>query len=40
MVSIASLSATIPMLLAGMAGVFLVIGILVLAVAVLNRLFK
>ena len=38
--NIASLSATVPMLLVGMAGVFLVIGLLVLAVTVLNRLFK
>ena len=37
---IASLSATVPMLLVGMAGVFLVIGLLVLAVTVLNKLFK
>lgn len=34
------LSATVPMLLVGMAGVFLVIGLLVLAVTVLNKLFK
>ena len=38
--NIASLSATVPMLLVGMAGVFLVIGLLVLAVTTLNRLFK
>ena len=38
--NIASLSATVPMLLVGMAGVFLVIGLLVLAVTALNRLFK
>ena len=38
--NVASLSATLPMLLVGMAGVFLVIGLLVLAVAVLNKLFK
>lgn len=38
--NIASLSATVPMLLVGMAGVFLVIGLLVLAVTVLNKLFK
>lgn len=38
--NVASLSATVPMLLVGMAGVFLVIGLLVLAVTVLNRLFK
>ena len=38
--NIASLSATLPMLLVGMAGVFLVIGLLVLAVTALNRLFK
>lgn len=38
--NVASLSATLPMLLVGMAGVFLVIGLLVLAVTVLNRLFK
>lgn len=38
--NIASLSATLPMLLVGMAGVFLVIGLLVLAVTVLNKLFK
>ena len=38
--NIASLSTTVPMLLVGMAGVFLVIGLLVLAVTVLNRLFK
>ena len=37
---VASLSATLPMLLVGMAGVFLVIGLLVLAVTVLNKLFK
>lgn len=40
MLHIASLSTTVPMLLAGMAGVFLVIGVLVLAVTVLNKLFK
>ena len=38
--NIASLSATLPMLLVGLAGVFLVIGLLVLAVTVLNKLFK
>lgn len=38
--NIAPLSATVPMLLVGMAGVFLVIGLLVLAVTVLNKLFK
>ena len=38
--NVASLSATAPMLLVGMAGVFLVIGLLVLAVTVLNKLFK
>lgn len=38
--NVASLSATLPMLLVGMAGVFLVIGLLVLAVTALNRLFK
>lgn len=38
--NIASLSATVPMLLVGMAGVFLVIGLLVLAVTVLNKLSK
>ena len=38
--NIASLAATVPMLLVGMAGVFLVIGLLVLAVTVLNKLFK
>ena len=38
--NVASLSATLPMLLVGMAGVFLVIGLLVLAVTVLNRLFR
>lgn len=38
--NVASLSATLPMLLVGMAGVFLVIGLLVLAVTVLNKLFK
>ena len=38
--NIASLSATVPMLLVGMAGVFLVISLLVLAVTVLNKLFK
>ena len=38
--NVASLSATLPMLLVGMAGVFLVIGLLVLAVTVLNRLFN
>lgn len=38
--NIASLSVTVPMLLVGMAGVFLVIGLLVLAVTVLNKLFK
>lgn len=38
--NVVSLSATVPMLLVGMAGVFLVIGLLVLAVTVLNRLFK
>lgn len=38
--NVASLSATVPMLLVGMAGVFLVIGLLVLAVTVLNRLFR
>ena len=38
--NVASLSTTLPMLLVGMAGVFLVIGLLVLAVTVLNRLFK
>ena len=38
--NVASLSATLPMLLVGMAGVFLVISLLVLAVTVLNRLFK
>ena len=37
--NVASLSATLPMLLVGMAGVFLVIGLLVLAVTVLNKLF-
>ena len=37
--NVASLSATVPMLLVGMAGVFLVIGLLVLAVTVLNKLF-
>ena len=38
--NVASLSATVPMLLVGMAGVFLVIGLLVLAVTVLTRLFR
>ena len=38
--NVASLSATVPMLLVGMAGVFLDIGLLVLAVTVLNKLFK
>ena len=38
--NVASLSATLPMLLVGMAGVFLVIGLLVLAVTVLNKLVK
>ena len=38
--NVASLSATLPMLLVGMAGVFLVIGLLVLAVTALNRLCK
>ena len=38
--NIASHSATVPMLLVGMAGVFLVIGLLVLAVTVLYKLFK
>lgn len=38
--NVASLSTTLPMLLVGMAGVFLVIGLLVLAVTVLNKLFK
>ena len=38
--NVASLSATVPMLLVGMAGVFLVIGLLVLAVTVLNKLSK
>ena len=38
--NVVSLSATVPMLLVGMAGVFLVIGLLVLTVTVLNRLFK
>ncbi len=38
--NVVSLSATVPMLLVGMAGVFLVIGLLVLAVTVLNKLFK
>ena len=38
--NVASLSATLPMLLVGMAGGFLVIGLLVLAVTVLNKLFK
>lgn len=38
--NVASLSATLPMLLVGMAGVFLVIGLLVLAVTALNKLFK
>ena len=38
--NVASLSATVPILLVGMAGVFLVIGLLVLAVTVLNRLFR
>ena len=38
--NVMSLSATVPMLLVGMAGVFLVIGLLVLAVTVLNKLFK
>jgi len=40
MLNFASLSATLPILLAGMAGVFLVIGVLVLAVYVLQRLTK
>lgn len=38
--NVVSLSATVPMLLVGMAGVFLVIGLLVLAVTALNKLFK
>lgn len=38
--NVVSLSATVPMLMVGMAGVFLVIGLLVLAVTVLNKLFK
>ena len=38
--NVVSLSATVPMLLVGMAGVFLVIGLLVMAVTVLNKLFK
>ena len=38
--NVASLYATLPMLLVGMAGVFLVIGLLVLAVTVLNKLYK
>lgn len=38
--NVVSLSATVPMLLVGMAGIFLVIGLLVLAVTVLNKLFK
>ena len=36
----ASLSVTLPLLLVGMAGIFLVIGVLVLAVTVLDRLFR
>lgn len=36
----ASLSATLPMLLVGMVGIFLVLGVLVAAVALLNKLFS
>lgn len=38
--NVASLSQTLPMLLAGMAGIFLVLGVLILAVYLLNRLFS
>lgn len=36
----ASLSVTLPLLLVGMAGIFLVIGVLVLAVTALDRIFR
>ena len=36
--NIASLASTLPMLLVGMLGIFLVIGVIILAVYLLNRL--
>ena len=35
--NIASLAATLPMLLVGMLGIFIVIGVIILAVYLLNR---
>ena len=36
--NIASLASTLPMMLVGMLGIFLVIGVIILAVCLLNRL--
>ena len=36
--NIASLASTLPMMLVGMLGIFLVIGVIILAVYLLNRL--
>lgn len=38
--NLASLSATLPMLLVGMAGIFIVIGVIILAVYLLNKVFS
>ena len=38
--NIETLGTTLPMMLAGMAGIFIVIGILVLAVYALNKIFR
>lgn len=37
MLNLASLTHTLPMLIVGMAGIFLVIGVLILTVTLLNR---
>lgn len=38
--NVASLSTTLPMLLVGMLGIFLVIGVIILVVTLLNKIFS
>ncbi|HJG28386.1 MAG: OadG-related small transporter subunit [Gemmiger sp.] len=38
--NVASLATTLPMLLVGMLGIFLVIGVIILVVTLLNKIFS
>lgn len=38
--NVASLATTLPMLLVGMLGIFLVIGVIILVVSLLNKIFS